>query len=107
RYDYLVNMGRIQEFINAWRQNPQDPTFIAQSREMADEFLRIFSDIPIVGASGAVFGVLIAFGLMFPDTYLYVYFFLPVKAKYFVIFYALFELYAGFTGAQDGVAHFA
>jgi membrane associated rhomboid family serine protease len=107
RYDYLVDMTKVDDFINQWKLNPNDISFIDQSRELANEFLRIFADIPIVGASGAVFGVLIAFGLLFPNTYLYVYFFLPVKAKYFVIFYALFELYAGFTGTQDNIAHFA
>jgi membrane associated rhomboid family serine protease len=107
RYDYLVDMGRVQSFINDWKINPNEPAFINQSQELANSFLKIFADVPIVGASGAVFGVLVAFGLLFPNMRLYVYFFLPVKAKYFVIFYALFELYAGFTGARDGVAHFA
>lgn len=107
RYDYLVDMRKVQAFINDWKAHPGDQYFLAQSRELASGFLTIFADIPIVGASGAIFGVLVAFGMLFPDTYLYVYFFLPVKAKYFVIFYALFELYAGFSGAQDGIAHFA
>lgn len=61
-----------------------------------------------VGASGAVFGILFAFGYLFPNTILQIYFLFPVKAKYFVAFYALFELYAGIqNNAGDNVAHFA
>jgi membrane associated rhomboid family serine protease len=60
----------------------------------------------LLGASGAVFGLLVAFAMMFPNTELQVYFVLPVKAKYLVIGYALFELYNGFF-ANDNVAHFA
>mgnify|MGYP000066433098 CR=1 FL=1 len=61
-----------------------------------------------VGASGAVFGLLFAFGYLFPNTLLYVYFLMPIKAKYFVALYALFELYAGIqNSAGDNIAHYA
>ncbi|MCD6019791.1 MAG: Rhomboid family protein [Bacteroidetes bacterium] len=60
----------------------------------------------LLGASGAVFGLLVAFAMMFPNTELQIYFIIPVKAKYLVIGYALFELYNGFF-AHDNVAHFA
>jgi membrane associated rhomboid family serine protease len=62
---------------------------------------------PTVGASGAVFGILIAFGMLFPDRPIYVYFLLPVRAKYFVAIYILIELVYGVAGTSDGVAHFA
>ncbi|MBK9729817.1 MAG: rhomboid family intramembrane serine protease [Chitinophagaceae bacterium] len=108
RYDHLLNMNAIDQFISQWKQNPTDPAFINQSGEMASSFLGILADIPVVGASGAVFGVLLGFGMLFPNTYLYLLFPpIPIKAKYFVIFYGLFELYAGFSGTQSGVAHFA
>lgn len=97
----------INDFYNNWRSNPADPSFLEASRQMSTVILKAFADVPIVGASGAVFGVLVAFGLLFPNVYLYLYFFFPLKAKYFVIFYAAFELYAGISGSQDGVAHFA
>jgi membrane associated rhomboid family serine protease len=65
-------------------------------------------DEATVGASGAVFGILFAFGYLFPNTLLYLYFLVPIKAKYVVAAYALFELYAGIqNSAGDNVAHFA
>lgn len=60
---------------------------------------------PTVGASGAVYGILLAFGMMFPERPIYVYFLLPIKAKYFVVMYMAFEIFS--VGSMDGVAHFA
>lgn len=62
---------------------------------------------PTVGASGAIFGVLLAFGMMFPDRPVYLYFLLPVRAKYLVAIWIGLELFYGVTGTSDGVAHFA
>jgi membrane associated rhomboid family serine protease len=62
---------------------------------------------PTVGASGAVFGVLIAFGMLFPDRPIYLYFLLPIRAKYFIAAYIGLELFYGVSGTPDGVAHFA
>lgn len=65
-------------------------------------------NIPTVGASGAVFGVLLAYGMFFPNNVVYVYFAIPLKSKYFVALYGAFELYAGFANNPgDNVAHFA
>ena len=62
----------------------------------------------VVGASGAVFGVLLAFGMMFPNSLIYLYFAIPIKAKYFVIGYGLIELFSGVMNRSgDNVAHFA
>ena len=59
-----------------------------------------------VGASGAVYGILLAFGMTFPNERIYLYFLMPIKAKWFVIGYAALELMEGLFRA-DGVAHFA
>ena len=66
-----------------------------------------FLNTPVViGASGAVFGILLAFGMTFPNSLIYVYFAIPVKAKWFVMIYGALELYSGFS-SNDNVAHFA
>ena len=59
-----------------------------------------------VGASGAIYGLLLAFGMMFPNEYIYLYFLMPIKAKWFVIGYAAIELFEGFFSTGN-VAHFA
>ena len=70
--------------------------------------LNLLIHTPTVGASGAVFGVLLAFGMLFPNALLYIYFAIPIKAKYFVILYGILELYAGISNnPADNVAHFA
>ena len=61
-----------------------------------------------VGASGAVYAILLGFGILFPNERMFVFPVpFPIKAKYFVIGYALIELYMGTMGTPDGVAHFA
>ena len=61
-----------------------------------------------VGASGAVYGILLAFGMIFPNQPIYMMFIpIPIKAKYFVIGYGAIELLYGLSMANDGVAHFA
>lgn len=64
---------------------------------------------PTIGASGAVFGVLVAFGMLFPNAELMLIFPpIPIKAKWFVIGYGALELFLGFAGGPgDNVAHFA
>jgi len=70
--------------------------------------LNLIYNIPTVGASGAVFGILLAYGMLFPDTRIYLYFAFPIKAKYFVIGYGLLELYNGIANdPSSNVAHFA
>ena len=61
-----------------------------------------------VGASGAVFGILLAFGMIFPNVKMYIIPFpFPIKAKWVVLGYGLIELLFGISGAMSGVAHFA
>jgi membrane associated rhomboid family serine protease len=63
---------------------------------------------PTIGASGAIYGVLLAFGMMFPNLPMYLFFIpVPIKAKWMVIGYGVLELVLGVTGTQSGVAHFA
>lgn len=73
------------------------------------EKLNIINGAPTVGASGAIFGLLLAFGVLFPNTELYLFFVpIPIKAKYLVSGYILLELWMGFKqNPGDNVAHFA
>ena len=76
------------------------------SYEDAESLFQLINN-PTVGASGSVFGLLLAFGMLFPNSVIYVYFLLPIKAKWFVIIYGAIELFYGVAGTQDGIAHFA
>ena len=68
----------------------------------------LFTDpAPTIGASGAIYGVLVAFAMLFPDRYVYFYFFIPVKAKYLMVFLIALEVFYGVTGLIDGIAHTA
>ena len=63
---------------------------------------------PTIGASGGVFGILLAYGMAFPNRMVMLMFPpIPMKAKYFVLFYGLLELYLGVSGNAPGVANFA
>ena len=62
----------------------------------------------MIGASGAIMGVMAAFAYLFPNTQIYIYFAIPIKAKYLIPVYVLFDLFGGFSRqAGDNVGHFA
>jgi membrane associated rhomboid family serine protease len=69
----------------------------------------VINRMVVIGASGSLFGILLAFGMMFPNTMLMMIFVpIPIKAKYFVAIYGLIELFSGITNdPRDNVAHFA
>lgn len=67
----------------------------------------LLSPYPTVGASGAIYGILLAFGMLFPNEKIYLYFLVPIKAKWFVIGYGAIELFEGVFRSSDGIAHFA
>lgn len=63
---------------------------------------------PMVGASGSIYGLLFAFGYLFPNLMIYIYFLFPLKAKYLVAIYAAIEIFSGLrNNPTDNVAHFA
>ncbi|MCE1198383.1 MAG: rhomboid family intramembrane serine protease [Marinilabiliales bacterium] len=98
----------VHDFINKWSEAPANPAYIQQGTELVQRIFEEMINIPTVGASGAVFGILLAFGMLFPNTELMLLFPpVPIKAKYFVAGYGLIELYLGFTQTNSGVAHFA
>ena len=70
-----------------------------------EEYLNMMTT---VGASGAVYGILLAFGMLFPNSQMFVFPIpFPIKAKFFVIGYAVIELLSGLGASGDGIAHFA
>ena len=95
---YYENGQLLQEF-NSWdvlRQQAEGANVYGQINEAT------------LGASGAIFGCLAAFGYLFPNSLIYLYFFVPIKAKWFVLIYAAMELFLGVrNSAGDNVAHFA
>jgi len=61
--------------------------------------------IPVIGASGAIYGILLAFGWLFPNRPIYIYFLFPIPAKYMVIIFGLIELFSSMEGTGGGIAH--
>lgn len=74
---------------------------------LAPLFTTIAPNVPTIGASGSIYGVLIAFGMLFPNRLIYIYFMLPIKAKYLVVIYILIEVFAVASQSESGIAHFA
>jgi membrane associated rhomboid family serine protease len=60
-----------------------------------------------IGASGAIFGILVAFGMLFPEAPVLVFFIFPMRAKYFVLLFAAIELFVTLSNTRDSIAHFA
>ena len=109
--DYVPSqfMVPFQQSLAIWISDPTSPAFKASAIDLANQLLTLRRDIGTVGASGSVFGILLAFGMLFPNTELFLLFPpIPIKAKYFVIGYGAIELYMGFANnPSDNVAHFA
>jgi len=104
----MYNTTFVDQFASEWLSNPaQNTAYASDSMIMLNQLLSTQMNIPMVGASGAVFGILLAFGMMFPNQQIYIYFLFPIKAKYFVIIYGALEFFFGISGNQPGVAHFA
>mgnify|MGYP001627179043 CR=1 FL=1 len=99
----------VYDFIDVYSRNPTDRALIQRAKENMSAIRENQASIPMVGASGALFGVLIAFGLFFPNTELFLLFPpMPVKAKYLVLFYGLYTVYNVINNNPvDNVAHFA
>jgi membrane associated rhomboid family serine protease len=96
------------DFINDFEDHLADPAYIQTSTKTMQSIYQANVDIPMVGASGSIFGIMATFALVFPNLEMMLLFFpIPIKAKYFVTFYAAYELYAGIYQRGSGVAHFA
>jgi membrane associated rhomboid family serine protease len=103
-YHQYFDMNKVNAIVANWSSYN-----INDIREGVNNVLQAQINIPTVGASGCDFGLLLAFGIMFPNVALYLFFIpVPIKAKYFVIGYGLLELYNGVQNSPgDHIAHFA
>ena len=100
--------AQVRDFINTWYDSPENTAYASEGLSLMERIFQLKKDIPTVGASGAVFGVLLAFGMLFPNTQLMLLFPpIPIRAKYFVIGYGILELYLGLSQPGSNVAHFA
>ena len=80
----------------------------SQRTELINQKYEYLNKHVIIGASGSLFGLLGGFGMLFPNRELYLYFFIPIKAKWLVILYGCFEIFSGLqNNPTDNVAHFA
>ena len=106
--DALLSMGYSASDLQAAVETGRGQILSAEAGELLRNYVGKYS-IPTVGASGAVFGLLLGYGMLFPNTELYLMFVpVPIKAKWFVIGYGLIELFYGMNNnPSDNVAHFA
>jgi len=97
-----VGAGLIQNIVVAfevWNFTQQGYSPVSVARYM--------NNAVVIGASGSVYGILLAFGMMYPNMKVYVYFLFPVKVKYLVFFLGMLALFSGVGGGGTGIAHFA
>ena len=105
----LLNIGMNQtEIMNMLTTGQYNSGILESVSVESIESLYSSFNTPAVGASGAIYGVLVAFGLMYPNAELMMIFLpIPIKAKYFIPLIIVGDLFFGITGAATGVAHFA
>jgi membrane associated rhomboid family serine protease len=95
-------------FTNVWQMNSHDPRLLNDSFVYIQQLKDLYLSMPTVGASGAIYGILLAFGMTFPNMLIYLYFLVPIKAKWAVIGFGALELFTGIrNNPADNVAHFA
>jgi membrane associated rhomboid family serine protease len=102
----LFMFGGVMERMLGWKKF----VFLYLVAGLGSSFLHIaltgISNIPMLGASGAVFAVLAAYAFKFPKNIIFVFPGIPVPAALLVAFFIIFELFSGFVGFGDNIAHF-
>lgn len=100
---------QLWNFIDQWAAEPGNGLYIQQGESLFQQVIQTVVNVPTIGASGAIFGILLAFGMLFPNTELFLMFIpIPIKAKYFVLGYGVLEFFLGIQNSVgDNVAHFA
>jgi membrane associated rhomboid family serine protease len=105
---YIIMHFQITEVLTAVNQEIDSITDVALKSDYINQKYDYLNRQVIIGASGSLFGLLGAYGMLFPNQMLYVYFLFPVKAKWLVTAYGAIELFSGLSNSPgDNVAHFA
>lgn len=112
--DFLSKMGEnsVQtylQFVDEYSRNPQNAFYTKEAEALVSNMINQRMNIPMVGASGAIFGIMMGFGYLYPNLQMMLLFPpIPVKAKYVVGFYGILALYSSIERVPgDNVAHFA
>lgn len=104
---HITGTIRASEFITFDMLNNRVSSNLPISQDQFDTLASIYGT-PLVGASGAIYGLLLAFGYLFPNMSLYLMFIpIPIKAKYFIPILIVIEIYLGFSGSGGSIAHLA
>jgi membrane associated rhomboid family serine protease len=109
-HDHAYSMYQSNlEFIERYSSQPTNIELITEAKSFVVQYPEAMAKVPMVGASGAIFGVLAAFALLFPNTEMFLLFIpVPIKAKYLVSVYIIIEIYQLIkSNPNDNVAHFA
>jgi membrane associated rhomboid family serine protease len=106
---YIIMHFEITEVLDIVNQDINSRNLdTSQRTELINQKYEYLNKHVIIGASGSLFGLLGGFGMLFPNRELYLYFFIPIKAKWLVILYGGFEIFSGLqNNPTDNVAHFA
>ena len=115
QFDMFVNKhafrdyNRVSDFIDQYYENPDNQRLIEQSRQYVRSVYQNKINVPMVGASGAIYGLIMAIALLFPNVQFFLIFPpIPIKAKYMAIILAGISIYLGIQrNPNDMVAHFA
>ncbi len=114
-FDLLVNQhfgpyyGSLSDFIDKYYKNPENPQYERQATSYVRDLYTRMINIPMLGASGAVFGILLAAGLLFPYRKIMLLIPpIPMRARILVVLYGAYTIYAAFQRSpDDSVAHVA
>lgn len=106
---YVIMHFQVQDMLSLVNEQINSGMLSAeQQSDLIGQKYQYLNGNVIVGASGSLFGLLGAFGMLFPNTELLIYFLFPIKAKWLVTLYGAFEIFSGIRNSPgDNVAHFA
>lgn len=108
KHEYIDTLARVNGITYEHMAQIVNQDIAAGGTNVAQGMAMLKNSLLVVGASGAVYGLLLGFAFVFPDLPLYLFFIpVPIKAKYMVIGYGVIEFFLGVSGGQPTVAHFA